>query len=81
MSEASKPIISYWETASIDEDTLQLNVCYNGQQSFSYEKDNPHYQKMLNSVIEKFPKLSSGKLGQYYRYSDGSIKVNVIVND
>lgn len=81
VAEVSKPTIEYWETASIDEDTLQVNVCYNGQQSYSYAKDNPHYPKMLDSVMEKFPELSPGKLAQYYRYSDGSTKVNVIDYD
>lgn len=81
MTEAREPYILYWETASIDEDTLQLNVCYNGQQSFSYLKDNPHYKKMLDGALQKFPELTPGKLGQYYRYSNGKTKVNIIDYD
>lgn len=74
----TKSSLEYWETASIDAKTLQLDVCYNGQQRFSYTKDNPQYEVMVISVKEKFPNLAPGQIGRYQRHEDGRTETTIL---
>ncbi|MBZ0188548.1 MAG: hypothetical protein K8F91_20030, partial [Candidatus Obscuribacterales bacterium] len=70
--------IVYWQTASIDRTDKRIVIVSNGTNRRDYSVDDPVYQKVLESLLEKFPELEPGKVCKLHRYEGGRVEKQTV---
>lgn len=60
-----------WERASMYSEDMKIVICYSGHYSREYSVEHPDYQKVLDSLVEKYPEFGPGKSCSEYHFQGG----------
>lgn len=67
----------FWESISIRADDGKIVHVVSGHSRREYPTEHPDYAQVEKKVLADYPDLSSGRICKYFRYSDGSEKVEI----
>ena len=65
----------FWETISICKASRRIERVVNGQQRRLYDIDHPDYDMVIENAKRDYPQLAPGRICHYYRFADGTEKV------
>jgi hypothetical protein len=65
----------FWESISISNSSRRIERIINGQQRRLYDVDHPDYDMVIENAKRYYPQLAPGRICCYYRFADGSEKL------